>query len=183
MRSMNLLMAGLASLALGAGIAGAQCQSGTCGGFGGGGAVGPDGTTQPVCPPTGCGYHYPIYTPLYAYRDHFSPQPLYTYGRNGVDASRTNVWNQQQAQQYAWHGQHAYWRWNQPTALVVPPTAAFQSEYNWGVAQTRSLPIYHQFGFDRAGMTGSAAGQFPHAPYWPSSTSQLGVYPVRGPWN
>lgn len=162
----------------------AQCATGNCGGGYGGGVVGADGLTQPVCPGTRCGYHPRIYTPLYAARDHFSPSPVYAYSRHGVDAARTNVWNQQQMQQYAWHAQYAHWRWNQPTALVVPPTAAFQSEYNWGVGQTRSLPIYHQFGFNNPGVAGGVApGTYPSTPYWPSSTSQFGVYPVRGPWN
>ncbi len=180
MRHTTIFSLAIAVVVLTASLASAQCSTGGCYG---GGAVGPDGLTQPTCPANGRGYHPRIYTPIYANRDHFAPQPLYTYGRAGVDASRTNVWNQQQMQQYAWHGEYAYWRWNQPTALVVPPTAAFQSEYNWGVGQTRSLPIYHQFGFNHPGVVGGSAGQFPHAPYWPSSTSQLGVYPVRGPWN
>lgn len=181
-RTFSLAAAAAATLFL-IGTAGAQCATGNCGGYGGG-SVGADGLTQPVCPSTRSGYHPRLYTPLYAARDNFSPHPLYAYSRGGTEAARANVWNQQQMQQYPWHGQYSYWRWNQPTALVVPPTAAFQTEYNWGVGQTRSLPIYNQFGFIHPGAPGAVpAGAYPNTPYWPSSTSQFGVYPVRGPWN
>jgi hypothetical protein len=139
--------------------------------------------TAPICTSYPRGYPPRAYAAVYAARDRFSPQPYYAYSRNGIDAARTNVWNQQQAQMYSWHGPYSYWRWNAPTALVVPPTAAFQTEYNWGVGQTRSLPIYHQFGFANGGTVGDGVGEAPAAPYWPRSTSQLGVYPVRGPWN
>jgi hypothetical protein len=119
----------------------------------------------------------------YARQDNFSPRPVYAYSRNGIDASRTNAWNERQMDVYPWHGNYSYWRWDRPTALVVPPTAAFQSSYGWGVAQTRSLPIYHQFGMNDAGVIeGGGEGMFSPTPYWPSSTEQFGVYPVRSPW-
>lgn len=118
-----------------------------------------------------------------AARDHFSPDRFYTYSATGLDATRMNRWNGVQAQQYAWHGNYNYWRYGQPTALVVPPTAGFQTEYNWGVAQTRSLPIYHQFSQAGGGAPGGGGGAgFSNTPYWPSSTSQFGIYPVRSPW-
>ncbi len=112
----------------------------------------------------------------------FSPRPVYTYTDAGIDAGLTHQWNQGQAAAYPWHGQHGHWRWNEPTALVVPPTAAYHSSYAWGVGQVRSTPIHHQFGRNNAGMIGGGEGQFSHSPYWPSSTDQMGVYPVRGPW-
>ena len=138
------------------------------------GAVGPGG--QRYMPARAFGY---------AATDHFSPCPLYTYGSAGLDATRTDYWNRNTAApNYAWHGDYQYWRWGAPTALVVPPTASFQTEYNWGVAQTRSMPIYHQFtGGANAGFAmGGAPGVFRRTPYWPSSTSQFGIYPVRAPW-
>ncbi len=138
------------------------------------GAVGPNGQR-----------HMPFRAIGYAAGDHFSPDPLYAYGGAGLDATRVDNWNRNYAApQYAWHGNYRYWRWGTPTALVVPPTAAFQSEYNWGVAQTRSMPIYHQFtGAGGAGIGGSAqGGLFRPTPYRPSSTSHFGIYPVRGPW-
>lgn len=123
---------------------------------------------------------YPSFgtTVALAHRDNFSPAPLYAYGHGGVDATRINAWNQQKAAECPWHGHYSYWRWGVPTALVVPPTSAFHSEYNWGVAQTKSIPIYHQFG--RA-YTPSQPVNFPYKPYWPASTNQFGVYPVRAP--
>ena len=162
-----------------------NCGTGNCGSYGyGGGMASSNGMTQPNCPP-GRFRSYPprAYAAVYAAHDHFSPQPLYAYGRNGIDASRIHAWNEQQSQMYSWHGEYSNWRWNQPTALVVPPTAAFQSEYNWGVGQTRSLPINHQFGFNNPATGGNGVGVAPGTPMWPSSTSQFGVYPVRGPWN
>jgi hypothetical protein len=146
------------------------------------------GTTQlmsPVCLPSGKQYPRPWHAAQYALHDHYSPHPYYAYSQNGVLAGRTNDWNVSQMQLGPWHGGYSYWRWQQPTALVVPPTAAFQSEYNWGVGQTRSIPIYHQYGSAGAGTipAGGSGFGFPPTPYWPSSTSQFGIYPVRGPWH
>ena len=118
---------------------------------------------------------------LYASQDPFSPRPLFSYSASGIDAAMTHKWNQQQQQTRSWHGGHNYWRWGRPTALVVPPTASFGSQYSWGVGQTRSLPIYHQFGRQNPG-SGGGPGQYADQPYWPSSTQQLGVYPVRASW-
>ena len=114
-------------------------------------------------------------------QDNYSPQRFYPYSSAGLDATRMNHWNGQQASQYAWHGNYNTWRYGAPTAMVVPPTAAFQTEYNWGVGQTRNIPIYHQFGGGGGGVSGGGAG-FLNTPYRPSSTSQFGYYPVRGPW-
>jgi hypothetical protein len=117
-----------------------------------------------------------------AARDRFHPAPLYAYSRNGIDAARIDQWNRVRSQSTAWHGEYNYWRWNTPAALVVPPTASFQTSYAWGVGNTRSLPINHQFNsIDPGG--GSSEGLFAPTPYWPSSTEQLGVYPVRAPWS
>ena len=147
----------------------AQC-SGGCG-------VGGDGMTQPTCAIPGTGL-------FYAARDPYSPHPLYAYGPAGRRASWEHSWNQNRMQSTSWHGSHNYWRWGTPTALVVPPTAAFQSQYAWGVGQVRSMPINHQFGRAQGfGGAGAGEGMFGNTPYWPSNTSQFGVYPVRGPWN
>ena len=113
---------------------------------------------------------------------HYSPQPCYTYGRRGINAGLTHGWNQQEAAARPWHGGYNYWRWGEPTALVVPPTSAYQTSYAWGVGQVRSTPIHHQYGRYDAGMIGGGEGMFANTPYWPSSTDQMGVYPVRAPW-
>lgn len=132
-------------------------------------------------------YPRPLQAFRYSLRDPYSPQARYAYSRNGIDAQRTHEWNVQQAQSNSWHGNYNYWRWQRPTALVVPPTASYETQYNWGVAQTRSEPIYHQFGRDNAGTIIQGADQggygFSNTPYWPSSTRQFGVYPVRAPWH
>ncbi len=128
---------------------------------------------------------YPSYPRTFkmAAHDKYSPHPLYAYSHHGIDAQRTHEWNVQQSGMYPWHGQYNHWRWQRPTALVVPPTASFHTEYNWGVGQTRSEPIYHQFGRDMSGGMSGGGGGFQNPPHWPSSTGQLGVYPVRAPWH
>lgn len=156
----------------------AQCETGgSC--SGGGqmmGGSGEYGMTQPVCTDKRLGGS------LFAFHDRYSPYPHYAYGRNGVRASWEHSWNQNRAQITPWHGGHQYWRFGTPTALVVPPTAAFQTSYAWGVGQTRSMPINHQFGKAQGFGSGPGTG-FAPTPYWPSNTEQFGVYAVRGPWN
>ena len=116
-----------------------------------------------------------------AARDPFSPNPVYAYSNPGLRAGRTHAWNQDQAQNYSWHGGYNTWRFGQPTAVVVPPTASYQSSYAWGVGQTRSTPIHHQFGRG-AGSSGGVGGGFQNTPYWPRSTNDFGYYPVRASW-
>lgn len=142
-----------------------------------------NGNADVACPRTRLHYQ-PLPTRAWdAHRDKFHPAPAYAYSRAGIDAARVDQWNRSRSQQTPWHGGHNYWRWNAPTALVVPPTASFQSSYAWGVGNTRSLPINHQFGAMNPGGTGGISQQFSSAPYWPSSTEQFGVYPVRAPWS
>ncbi len=178
----------LAALVLTASQAFAQCSScGTSGGYAGGNMLGggvSNDMTMPTCPETRTGYPRIDQRLRYAHQDHFSPHPVYAYSRPGINAQRVDEWNKIQGQANAWHGDNSYWRWGAPTALVVPPTAAYQSEYNWGVGQTRSMPINHQFGYGNAGViSGGGYGTYQNAPYWPSSTRQFGIYPVRAPWH
>ena len=140
------------------------------------------GNTDVTCPLRGS-YPSKREALFFAARDPFSPRRLYAYNKSGVDAALINKWNNTMAQTKPWHGGYNYWRWNQPTALVIPPTASFSTSYGWGVGQTRSLPNYHQFGrTNPGGGLGVGGGMFSSPPYWPSSTNQLGVYPVRGAW-
>ena len=195
----NKLMSGFALIAMMAfgGTAYAQnWNTGNCGPNCGNADCGPASHTPcpQVAPSNDCigavgpnGQRYmPVRAIGFAMGDRFSPQPLYAYSAAGLDATRVDYWNRNTAApQYSWHGNYNYWRWGQPTALVVPPTASFQTEYNWGVAQTRSMPIYHQFNGGFGAVVAANAengGVFRNPPYWPNSTSQLGVYPVRGPW-
>ncbi len=81
-----------------------------------------------------------------------------------------------------WHGAYADQEYQQPLALVVPPTVGLQTQYHWGVGGKRVTPIYHQFGRPYP-MAGGFVGQgFRPTPQWPSDTTQFGVYYIRGPW-
>ncbi len=72
-----------------------------------------------------------------------------------------------------------------PIALVVPPTAEFQTQYSWGVPSSRVAPIYHQFRrpYPGPGALPGGGGSFLPTPNQPSDTVQFGVNAVRGPWN
>ena len=92
----------------------------------------------------------------------------YNRGANWYNANRS------------WHGPHHHHTWRQPLAVIVPPTAHFQTHYSWGVGRTRMTPLHHQFArpyVDPVTGTNTSA-----APRWPSDTSQQGIYYVRGPW-
>ena len=70
-----------------------------------------------------------------------------------------------------------------PIALVVPPTAEFQSQYSWGVPSSRVMPLYHQFHRPYPGPGAVPGGSpFRPTPNIPSDTVQFGVNSVRGPW-
>jgi hypothetical protein len=124
---------------------------------------------------------HPKQTLRNAARDAFSPNPVYAYSTAGLQAGHVHAWNQAQANAYSWHSGYNTWRFGQPTALVVPPTASHQTSYAWGVGQTRSTPIHHQFGRG-SGSFGGSGGGFQNAPYFPRSTNQFGYYPVRASW-
>lgn len=117
-----------------------------------------------------------------AARDPYHPNPHYAYGRAGIDATRQHQWNYQQAQGYPWHGDYSYWKYGTPTAVVLPPTAAFISDCQWGVGRTTSTPIHHQFQHQSFGGAGGQAGGARWTPYWPHHTRQFGLYGVRAPW-
>jgi len=117
-----------------------------------------------------------------AVHDRYHPHPFYAHGRRGADATWTHGWNQSMAAGLPWHGNYYYPQYGQPVALIVPPTAAFQTNYSWGVGNTTSTPIYHQFARPYPGPATGGSGQFMAPPLWPSNTNQFGIYPVRGPW-
>jgi hypothetical protein len=83
-----------------------------------------------------------------------------------------------QARQTTWNGPYANPAWGVPVALVTPPTAEKQTNWGWGVGNTRVSTIAHQFPW------GGYYGCEPMAPTppWPSDTTQFGYYYVRGPW-
>jgi hypothetical protein len=92
------------------------------------------------------------------------------------------AWARQRGTGLPWHNAYYHAAFGEPIALVVPPTAEFQSQYSWGVGATRVTPIYHQFGRRYPGPGAGAYGSFYHTPAWPSDTNQFGVYYIRGPW-
>jgi hypothetical protein len=91
-------------------------------------------------------------------------------------------WAATRGQSLPWHNAYYHAAYGEPIALVVPPTAEFQSQYGWGVGGTRVEPIYHQFGRRYPGVNAGAYGYFYPTPAWPSDTNQFGVYYIRGPW-
>ncbi len=86
------------------------------------------------------------------------------------------------ANQMPWHGGFYDPTYGQPIALVVPPNAETQTNWGWGVGNTRTSPIYHQFGRNYPGLGPAFGGAYAPTPPWPSDTTQFGVYYVRGPW-
>jgi hypothetical protein len=95
-----------------------------------------------------------------------------------------NAAAQQRAAQTPWHGNYYYPQWGAPVALVVPPTAEFQTNYSWGVPASRISPIDAQFTRNFPGWGPGVVGGtgFLPPPQQPSDTNQIGVYYVRGPW-
>ncbi|MGO8746627.1 MAG: hypothetical protein ACLQNE_11620 [Thermoguttaceae bacterium] len=87
----------------------------------------------------------------------------------------------ERSQSSAWHGDYYDSGWGVPVAQVVPPTAAYQTHWGWGVGNTRVTPIDHQFQRNYPGPFPPTTG-FQPTPAWPSDTDQFGVYYVRGPW-
>ena len=117
-----------------------------------------------------------------AANDNFSPHRVYAHSNTGVKAGLTHQWNETEAQSRPWHQGYGHWRYNQPTALVVPANASYQMVYGWGVGANRSLPIHHQFGRATGGITGGGPGSGLQTPFHPSHSDQIGVYGVRAPW-
>jgi len=85
----------------------------------------------------------------------------------------------------SWHSAWYEPAEGRPIALVVPPTAEFQTQYSWGVPSSRVAPIYHQFRrpYPGPGALPGGGGSFVPTPNQPSDTVQFGVNAVRGPWN
>jgi len=86
------------------------------------------------------------------------------------------------SQHCPWHGNYYHVAWGMPVALVVPPTAENETNWGWGVGNTRVTPICPQFGRAWPGPGHYDCRQFKSLPHWPSDTNQYGVYYVRGPW-
>ena len=113
-----------------------------------------------------------------------------SYGMSGGihEHCKYNAWEKRyflRSQGKAWHSAWYDPAEGRPIALVVPPTAEFQTQYSWGVPSSRVAPIYHQFRRPYpgpGGVAGSGGGGFLPTPNIPSDTVQFGVNAVRGPW-
>lgn len=82
---------------------------------------------------------------------------------------------------YSWNAGYYDAAWGAPVALVVPPTARLQTNWGWGVGNTRVTPIYSQFQRGAPGPVEYYPGMYQPTPPWPRDTLQFGDYYVRGP--
>lgn len=80
-----------------------------------------------------------------------------------------------------WHGRYYNVQHGVPLALVVPPTAELQTDYNWGSVGSRMTRIDHQYQRPWPNGYWTPHGFMPAAAY-PSDTRQFGTYYIRGPW-
>ena len=108
-------------------------------------------------------------------------------GLCGPGACKGDAWEKRyflRSQGKSWHSAWYDPAEGRPIALVVPPTAEFQTQYSWGVPSSRVAPIYHQFRrpYPGPGAVGGSGGGFLPTPNQPSDTVQFGVNAVRGPW-
>lgn len=81
-----------------------------------------------------------------------------------------------------WHGAFYDVEVGQPLVQLVSPKAEAQKSYAWGVTNTETSRIRHQFNRRYPGMNGVGRYGFYPTPRWPGHTDQFGVYYVRGPW-
>ncbi len=82
----------------------------------------------------------------------------------------------------AWNTSYYDPAWGMPEAVVVPPTARWQSNYAWGVGGSRLNRVGARYQAEVPGPE-SAYDQRDYlpAPPQPSDTRQFGVNYVRGP--
>jgi hypothetical protein len=81
-----------------------------------------------------------------------------------------------------WHGGYYHTTYGRPVPLVVPPTASWQTDYGWGIGNTRITRIEPQFQGPQEGYPFDTREVWAPQPFWPSDTRQFGVYYIRGPW-
>jgi hypothetical protein len=84
----------------------------------------------------------------------------------------------------AYYGSDAFYahpEYGQPVTLLVAPTVRKHVNYQWGVPSVRVDRNPWQFAPGGPEVYGIGAATV-HPPYWPSSTTQLGVYYMRAPW-
>ena len=84
--------------------------------------------------------------------------------------------------QGGWQGGYYDVAWGMPLAVLVPPTARWQTDYSWGAGGTRISPINPGFQRQYPGPESAyRMGAYLPAPVQPSDTRQMGDYNVRGP--
>ncbi len=72
--------------------------------------------------------------------------------------------------------------WGMPMAVLVPPTARWQTDYSWAAGGMRISRIDASFQRQYPGPSSSyQMGKYLPAPPQPSDTRQMGFYNVRGP--
>ena len=72
--------------------------------------------------------------------------------------------------------------WGMPLAVLVPPTARWQTDYSWGAGSSRISHVNSRFRPVYPGPESSyRMGDYLPAPPQPSDTRQMGDYNVRGP--
>lgn len=84
-----------------------------------------------------------------------------------------------------WHTGYYHPSWGQPMPVVVPPTVTHQTNWGWGIGNTRVSRIDPRFrGPDHraAGEYGMTGERWYPRPRWPYDTLQFGAYYIRGPW-
>ena len=81
-----------------------------------------------------------------------------------------------------WHSGYYHVMWGKPLALVLPPTLTHQTNWGWGVGNTRVTPIYPQYSGPMMSNGYGGGEAYRPTPFYPSDTLQFGVYYIRGPW-
>jgi hypothetical protein len=82
----------------------------------------------------------------------------------------------------SWHGYYYDPAWGMPVALVVPPRVKSQTNWGWGVGNTRVTSIPYQFEPGEPGPGVYDRRMYQPTPAWPTDTTQFGHYYIRGPW-
>jgi hypothetical protein len=96
-------------------------------------------------------------------------------------ASAFDYYASQRNMAYSWNAGYYDPAWGAPVALVVPPNVHLQTNWGWGVGNTRVTPIYNQFQRQWPGPAYYNPAMYRPTPPWPSDTTQFGDYYIRGP--
>ena len=99
----------------------------------------------------------------------------------GPEAHRAKKLDRFYSNNYTWHGGYYNSAYGTPVAVLMPPTVTMQTNYGWGVGNTRISRIRGRFGSEYSGHVQGDTGFRPR-PAWPTDTTQYGLYYVRGPW-